>query len=236
MTGRPQPRLTPFCSCPEDDCVNPVLVNTTDCDKYSNCTVCNGRGECTCNTNGDSICDCNDGFVGRYCEASESDQLCIATEVPCVTCIAVSDASTISRCEGQCPGDLDRFIKLESRVPDTYRISGAVTGTRLCTHFDGTCTYRYFKGTLNSGLRIEVPPPDCLLLPVWAIGVIILVVLLLLGILILIAVKLLYIWLDYREVRRLRLDVQNTKFTTYQSPLYHDPNVTYKNVKYGKEE
>ena len=227
-----------LCQCNDDQCVSPNDPCMTD--PAIACQLCSGfSGACVCTSTG-SQCNCPAGFSGDQCQVdSEAVNEC-SGDIICVDCYAEAGEAGVAPSE-VCPGlECPGYTRLTNN-PDNYVIPNAINNTqRLCPRFDGTsCTYTYYQALSqdNDDQRLyHVLPRFCLPLPSWGIALIILFALLILGLLILICVKLIYVWLDYREVRRLRLEVQNTKFTTYQSPLYHDPNVTYTNVKYGKEE
>lgn len=230
--------LGAYCQCNSESCVSP----NDNCRKSANgsCQVCNGRGSCMCGPTG-SRCDCNSPYVGEYCQVNSAEIMnCAEAAQNCIMCYGEAAEQETTDTTGLCP-----TLSCPNYTPlfpapngDGYSINNTIPGTtRQCSIFDGMCTFNYYEASTASGANVfEVLPRTCLPLPSYGIALVILFALLLLGILILICVKLIYVWLDYREVRRLNLEVQNTKFTTYQSPLYHDPNVTYTNVKYGKEE
>lgn len=215
------------CLCSTDDCVSPD--DGCRVHKNGSCIQCNGQGMCVCGSEG-SFCRCNPSYSGRYCSVLSLIQECnTSPEIEsCLVCFGNSQESNIDP-EEECNCPDFKLGNPPSNVPVTN-----------CSYFEPNsgCTYLYSFTVTSESTTIYyvMPTPNCLLLPPWAIGVVLLVALLIIGILILVAIKLLYVWLDYREVKQLRLEVQNSNFTTYQSPLYHDPNVTYRNVKYGKEE
>ena len=186
---------------------------------------------------------CEPSFTGTYCQVNQATlQQCTVSQA-CLVCYGEAAEQRLPNPAILCPTlSCPNYTALpdDPEPLEGYQINGTLDGTTTqpCPDFfDGMCTYRYFEGFIEGGASVfHVLRRNCLPIPIWAIALIILFVLLVLGILILIIVKLIYVWLDYREVRRLNLEVQNTKFTTFQSPLYHDPNVKYTNVNYGKEE
>jgi hypothetical protein len=72
-------------------------------------------------------------------------------------------------------------------------------------------------------------------IPLWALAIILLAVLLILGVIILVIIKVIFLVLDYFEVKRLEKEVGMADFSKNQNPLYQSPDVEYKNVAYGKE-
>ena len=235
LTGLPHNGT--YCECNTEDCIS----DGDPCRQNGTCTVCNGHG--TCDPCRKECMQCESSFTGTYCQVNESAQLCMAASQACLVCYGEAAEQRLPNPAMLCPTlSCPNYIPLHNDPEpfEGYQINGTLENTtqRCPDFFDGImCTYRFFGGFIDNGATVfHVLHRNCLPIPIWAIALIILFVLLILGILILIIVKLIYVWLDYREVRRLNLEVQNTKFTTFQSPLYHDPNVKYTNVNYGKEE
>ncbi|XP_033097330.1 integrin beta-1-like [Anneissia japonica] len=63
------PRLVQgdYCECDTNDCIDP----------NSN-KICAGSGKCLCTPNVKSICVCDEGFTGEFCDCSMSNYSCIA--------------------------------------------------------------------------------------------------------------------------------------------------------------
>lgn len=78
------------------------------------------------------------------------------------------------------------------------------------------------------------PASDLLSIPVWALALIILGALLLLGLIILIIVKVLFLILDYQEVKRWQREAREADFSKNQNPLYLSPESKFENVAYGR--
>ena len=225
-----------FCQCNTEECLTPECrINPLP----TGCLICSNAGTCSCGRTG-SQCNCRDGFLGEQCQVNSGGQRTCTVDRNCVRCYAQASRAGVEP-NTICPGLVcTGYVALPSTGNyDNYMIPNTFNTTHMrCPDFDGECTYTHVEAVSQTTEQrvFHVLPVSCLPLPSWGIALVILFALLIFGLLVLICVKLIYVWLDYREVRRLRLEVQNTKFTTYQSPLYHDPNVTYTNVKYGKEE
>lgn len=130
------------------------------------------------------------------------------------------------------------------RINDGTRYNISSTGE--CTARDAnSCTHGYFllsNDQFNTVIAVVNDPPDCpatqqfqLAIPIWAIALIILGGLLLLGILILILIKIVFLILDYMEVKRWEKEAREADFSKNQNPLYQSPEMKYENVAYGRE-
>ena len=99
------------------------------------------------------------------------------------------------------------------------------------------CDYHYFVPLNSLGSSVYVVEPNkCLPLPVWAIFIIILMALIIIGVVILALTKVLLMYLDYRELKGFKYELMNAEFTKFRNPVYQKPTVTYKNVIYGIED
>ena len=113
--------------------------------------------------------------------------------------------------------------------PDSYDINGTIEGsTEKCSFTDSTnfCEFVYFVG-LSTQQREQIcevlAPCDCLLIPVWAIALLVLVGLVVIGIIIIVIIKFLIMHLDYREYKSFKKE----------SMKLPRPTITYNNVAYG---
>ena len=222
------------CQCSHDHCIHP---NST--------VVCSGRGGCDpCKPQG-RACTCNKGFTGMYCEQSTEIIVAVCNNDDvvreCVKCYA-----TVAKDGGSptCSGfTCTKYSILSSYPsnPDSYDINGTIEGsTEECSFTDSTffCEFVYFVG-LSTQQREQIyevlAPRDCLLIPVWAIALIVLVVLIVIGIIVLVIIKLIIMYLDYQEFKSFQKEVNEADFSKNSNPIYHAPTVTYDNVAYGNE-
>ena len=112
---------------------------------------------------------------------------------PCVECyaqIGEQVGSPSSLCLH--PSCYNYIHLISTAPPDDYQIPGSVNGsTNKCSDIrDDQCTYIYHVAHSPNGTLTAVEPPVCLLLlPPWAIAVVILVALILIGIILLIVIK-----------------------------------------------
>jgi protocadherin alpha len=121
----------------------------------------------------------------------------------------------------------------------------------VCSFIAGGCSYRYFVAISEilldtQAIHVEFNPicPEpqlpgrsvCqrLAIPCWAVALIIVGVLVLLGIAALVLLKLLLMLLDYIEVQKFERELQRIKYTKNENPLYHSATKDYKNPIYGQ--
>uniref|UniRef100_A0A1X7SV05 Integrin beta subunit cytoplasmic domain-containing protein n=1 Tax=Amphimedon queenslandica TaxID=400682 RepID=A0A1X7SV05_AMPQE len=129
----------------------------------------------------------------------------------------------------------DNFALLTSSPSDEYIIPGSLPNSNIdCSFISGECQYTYIAGRRPDGEDLyAVPPRICLPIPIWAIVTILLVLIILLGIGILIAIKCCCMYLDYKEYNSFKAEVSKASFEKMENPMYHTPDVTYKNIAYG---
>ena len=224
------------CQCSHDHCIDP------DVDTVA---ICSGRGTCDpCEPQG-RACTCNVGFTGMYCEQSTRRIVAVCSNDnvvrECVKCYAnVAKDGGSPTCSGFTCTNYSILSSYPSN-PDSYDINGTIEGsTEECSFTDSTnfCEFVYFVG-LSTQKREQIyevlAPRDCLLIPVWAIALLVLVVLVVIGIIILVIIKLIIMYLDRREYMSFRKEVNEADFSKNSNPIYHAPTVTYNNVAYGKE-
>ena len=223
------------CQCSHDNCINP---------NGSTVAICSGRGTCDpCEPQG-RACRCNEGFTGMYCEQSTGSIVagCNDNDLvrECVKCYAnVAKDGGSPTCSGFTCTNYSILSSYPSN-PDAYDISGTIEGsTDECSFIDSAsfCRFVYFVG-LSTQQRERIyevlAPHDCLLIPIWAIALLVLVVLVIIGIIILVIIKLIIMYLDYREYQSFQREVNEIDLSKNFNPMYHTPIVTYNNVTYGK--
>ena len=223
------------CQCSHDHCIN--LNGST-------AAICSGRGNCDpCEPQG-RACRCNEGFTGIYCEQSTGSIVagCNDNDLTreCVKCYAnVAKDGGSPTCSGFTCTNYSILSSYPSN-PASYDINGTIEGsTDECSFIDSArfCEFVYFVG-LSTQQRERIyevlAPRDCLLIPIWAIALLVLVVLVIIGIIILVIIKLIIMYLDYREYQSFQREVNETDLSKNFNPMYHTPIVTYNNVTYGK--
>ena len=219
-----------ICQCSSDHCVNPDKLMNVTCSGQGNCQPCEAQG---------SACSCIENYIGNYCETFNDFRIdnCGSANQDCIKCYgeAAKDGEDAAV---TCSSDCQSYITLNSSQSSSYEIPGAVAGsTSDCSISTTECTYDYFVGTtVSSELIYAVQPRSCLLIPIWAIGVIIIVVLLVIGAIILVIIKLCIMWLDHREYKRFMYDVNKTNIPTQSNPVYQDPITHIDNPLHEKHE
>ena len=195
------------CQCNYDNCIDP----TDPCHDSHNlsCSICNKLGSCDpCSPT--TSCRCNSDIISTsYCKPISLPVLAECTAVPeCVICFARLEKEQLDRASLFCPHPFcSNYMAstITSELPsDDYQIPNSFSNTTsMCSEVrDDQCTYVYYTAHgINGSTLIAVIPPTCLLLPSWAISVVVAVVIVIIGTLILFAVKLLLVWMDYREER-----------------------------------
>ena len=223
------------CQCSYDHCIDPNIGTAAICSGQGTCDPCEPQGR---------ACTCNDGFTGMYCE--QSTEIIVAgcnnddLVRECVKCYAnaAKDGGSPT-CSGFTCTNYSILSSYPSN-PDSYDVNGTIEGSTVeCSFIDSAsfCRFVYFVGlsTQERERIYEVPAPrDCLLIPIWAIALLVLVGLVIIGIIILVIIKLIIIYLDHREYQSFQKEVDETDLSKNFNPIYHAPIVTYNNVTYGK--
>ena len=224
------------CQCSHDHCIN--LNGST-------VAICSGRGTCDpCETQG-RACRCNEGFTGMYCEQSTGSIVAGCNDNDdvreCVKCYAnVAKDGGSPTCSGFTCTNYSILSSYPSN-PASYDISGTIEGsTDECSFIDSAsfCEFVYFVG-LSTQQREQIyevlAPRDCLLIPAWAIALLVLACLVVIGLIIFVIIKLIIMYLDYREYQKFQKEVNATDLLKNTNPIYLVPTVTYDNVAYGTE-
>ena len=211
-----------YCQCSHDNCI----------DTGSNASaICSGRGDCDpCQ----GSCNCHTGFIGEYCSLSFTGRpLCTANE-ECVKCFAkAAKDSTVSCSHLSCT---EYSTLSASQDISTYTIPDTIDdSTSDCSISTVECSYIYYVAvSLNSSITVyEVEPEVCLPIPIWAIAVIIVISLLLIGALILIIVKLIFVYRDHSEYKTFLYEVNQSKRMQQENPVYLNPITETLNPVHG---
>ena len=119
---------------------------------------------------------------------------------------------------------------------EEYDITSTLGSTTLCHLSTVQCDYVYYEGvsSITGQVIYEVEPASCLLIPWWAIPVIVVGSLIMIGLFILVVAYLILQWLDYRELKYFQREVQKADFSKHVNRAYQSPLVTYKNPLHGK--
>jgi hypothetical protein len=155
-----------------------------------------------------------------------------------VTAILLPPGFT-AECSGSVNVTCPRFYIVNETQEMEYEIQDVLS--QRCT-LQQDCIYPYYVSNL---LPIHVGyPPACpvqrggsgaqLLLPPWAVAVILIGILLLLGILALVLLKILLMILDYIELKKFENELEKIKYTKNENPLYHSATTEHKNPIYGQ--
>ena len=169
--------------------------------------ICSGQGTCDpCKPQG-RACTCNIGFTGMYCKQSSERIVAVCNNDDvvreCVKCYAnIAKDGGSPTCSGFTCTNYSILSSYPSN-PDSYDINGTIEGsTEECSFTDSTnvCEFVYFVG-LSTQQREQIyevlAPHDCLLIPVWAIALIVLVVLVVIGIIVMVIIELKTIYLNH---------------------------------------
>ena len=212
------------CQCSSDHCIDP---NSTS-------HLCNGRGTCDpCQSQG-RACRCNDGYRGQYCETRTFRSLLavcnnsgtVRERVKCYGEVAKDNKDVFSVCPGLV---CSNFTLLhEDPSQDDYNVPGTVNSSTInCFFIDGECHYSYYVGLLTNRESVyAVSPRECLLVSFWAMALIIMFSLTLIGFIILMIIKCCIIYLDYRKFK---MKGSKEDFSMTVNPLY-DNLVIYANA------
>ena len=213
------------CQCSSDHCVDP-----------SNPTggICNGNGTCDRCVPQGKACTCDDNYIGDYCGAFRESLIgqCGNADEDCIKCYGDAGSDADSSCSHL---NCNNYTALTSSKSSSYEIPGTMDGsTQECSISTTECTYKYYVATTLMYTVYAVEPKSCLLIPIWAIVLIIIVSLVIIGIAILIIVKLCLMYLDYREYKRFEYEVNQAKQTRQVNPVYLDPITHVDNPVHGK--
>lgn len=217
------------CQCSLDHCINPNNVSSVTCSGRGVCRPCQVQTPCTCDS----------GYTGSYCQV-------MTQPLPPLACSYGDNVKSCVRCHSEAVKNnmeisetcvnliCNNFTILQQAPSNEYIITGA-SDTIQCTFIEGECLYIFYYGIASDGNRLyAVQPHQCLLIPSWAIALIILFILMILGIVILIIIKCCIKYLDYLEYKKFEKEVQNAMFSKNTNPIYQNPEVKYVNVAYGK--
>ena len=216
-----------ICQCSSDHCVDPDNPMNITCSGHGTCRPCEAQG---------SACSCTQNYRGEYCGTfiDLNTDNCGSADESCIECYgtAADNKQDVDVACSNCAG----YILLDDTQSSSYEIPGTVNGsTDVCTHSTTECSYNYYVGiSLSSDMLYAVEPRSCLLIPIWAIAVIILVGLLIIGIIVIVIIKLCLMWLDYREYKRFMYDVNSANKSTQSNPVYQNPITHVDNPIHGK--
>uniref|UniRef100_A0A8C5CTE4 Integrin beta n=1 Tax=Gadus morhua TaxID=8049 RepID=A0A8C5CTE4_GADMO len=230
-----------------------------ECDDYS-CgrfrgELCGGHGQCDCGQ-----CVCDSGWLGEYCNCSSSTEACVSQDgtscsgrghcdcgqcvcsVPgasgklCEKCPTCGDTCTSARacveCHLQTKDSLDMCVQ-RCTVP---KISiNTSTGERLpgIPSDKPTAFSQYKTEQKRAWLNRSAPSPDCpeppnVIMIILGVSLSVLLV----GLVLLVAWRLLVSVHDRKEVARFEAERSNAKWQSGTNPLFRSSTSTFKNVTY----
>ena len=203
-----------ICQCSSNHCVDPDNPMNITCSGHGTCRPCNAQG---------SACSCTQNYIGRYCDTfiELNTDNCGSADESCIECYGEAADNKQDGIACNCVG----YILLDDTQSSSYEVPRTVNGTtRECTHSTTECSYNYYVGiSLSSDMLYAVEPRSCLLIPIWAIAVIIIVGLLIIGVIVIVIIKLCIMWLDYREYNRFLYEIRNHDKSTQSNPVYQNP-------------
>ena len=159
--------------------------------------VCSGKGTCDCEE-----CHCQEGYLGEFCQLCNGAAVCRSADcldnIRCAQCALNSSLTDLSDCSSQCPnGHLP--------VKTTGDIQIISNNTSNCRRRVSGCYYLYYVARDSEGqlLPIYVDPepicdPD---FPFWYIIIGIVLAGLVIGIILLVIIKIIFYYLEYREYK-----------------------------------
>uniref|UniRef100_A0A1X7UZW0 Integrin beta n=1 Tax=Amphimedon queenslandica TaxID=400682 RepID=A0A1X7UZW0_AMPQE len=210
-----------YCQCSYDNCIDIDLDSSTS-------VLCNGRGDCDpCQ----GSCECDADFIGQYCSLYTGNQLSCTANEECVKCFAKASKNDNTSCSDlSCLGYFTLSAS-QYTIPDT--IDGSASDCSISTV---ECKYTYYVAlsAVNSSMIIyQVEPEECLPIPIWAIAIIIVISILLTGALIVIVIKLIFVYKDHREYKNFLSEISRSKGSAQENPTYLKPIIETVNPAYG---
>ena len=203
------------CQCSIDHCIDPTNTDNGVCSGHGNCSVCEPPGR---------ACSCEGSYFGDYCEISRANTNCDTSQAEdCVFCVAGGSSSCSSSCSG---------FASDSQVFSNNTIEST---TQFCSFSTAECTYRYsVVSTTDGELEYRVEPEDCLLIPIYAIALILLGGVIIIALAILGIIKLCLMYQDYREYKKFEYEVNQAQSVKQNNPVYTAPITHIENPVHGK--
>ena len=205
-----------YCQCSYDNCIDITSSPSVLCNGGGNCDPCQGS------------CRCDPDFIGEYCSLYIGNKLSCTANEECVKCFAKAPKNDNTSCSDlSCPG----YITSQYTIPDT--IDGSASDCSISTV---ECRYIYYVALSAdnfSTIIYQVEPEVCLPIPIWAIAVIIVISILLVGALILIMIKLIFVYKDHREYKAFLSEINQPKHSEQENPTYLNPIMKTVNPAYG---
>ena len=170
----------------------------------------------------------------------ETASMCSADQT-CIECFGLAglqgvNVTEVSGCE-TLSMTCDTYSSISFiQDEEDYEIPNTSDSSTLCQLSTVQCNYLYYEGVSNITGQViyEVEPASCLLIPWWAIPVIVVGSLVVISLTILIVTYAILRWLDYRELKSFEKEVLEADFSKHVNRAYQPPTVTYKNPLHGK--
>ncbi|KAK3108194.1 hypothetical protein FSP39_002913 [Pinctada imbricata] len=183
---------------------------------------CNGKGQCVCGT-----CECEDGYYGQKCEECTSCLDICRMEKACVQCYLFETGPRKDTCfECNAASYITKVEQLEDDGTVCNYLDEDDCLFRFSYDFDEDRQYRIKALTIK-----ECPQEvDVLALVLGIVGALVLI-----GIIILVAIKVFLMVMDRRELQKFEIEKQKAQWEKAENPLYKDPTNTYKNPTFSND-
>lgn len=205
--------------------------------------MCDGHGTCECNE-----CACDDGYGGQFCDVCINSEICnpqCSAYSECIDCqLSLIDDTVVkigsdANCSDECQTGTSKDVSVT--LTDSTSVAAAtLNGTTCmpCIHSaQGTnCNnIQFFICLLEFKIVLQAltTPASCVFpVEAWIIAVPIVIGLLVLGVVILVAIKLILVLLDYLEYKKFLKNVKDSAPGNMINPLYTAPERQIDNPLY----
>ena len=182
------------------------LDNQLCIDDTGNGLVCSGKGACRCEE-----CRCEEGFLGKYCQHCNGAAICRSADcldnIQCAECAINASLTDLSYCNSKCANS-NTPVKTSE---DVHQI-GNFTAVD-CRRRVGSCHYLYYVARDSEGKLLPIyvnTGPICdPEFPFWYIIIGIVLIGLLIGVILLIIIKIIFYYLEYREYKEWDTEVRD---------------------------
>ena len=177
------------CDCNLD---NQLCIN-----EMGNGLVCSGKGTCNCDE-----CSCEEGFLGGYCQHCVGPA-CVSADcldnIECTECALNDSLTDLAYCQSMCANNNIPVTTIE----DVHQIRNFTAGD--CRHRIGSCNYLYYVARDSEGyllpIHVNTVPICDPVFPFWMVIAGIVLIGLVIGVILLVIVKVIFYYLEYREYK-----------------------------------
>jgi protocadherin alpha len=184
-------------------------------------TPCSGHGKCNCGS-----CKCEPGYIGEFCELCVSNRICGRQTCrafdDCISCVfTINEEIVVQKSYEDCLAECNNMTIFTS---SNAAGAAAINQTLQCksTLSSQTCSgLNFYVRTTDNVIYVSNTPSNCVrYIPPWLIVVPIVGGLILITIFVIIFIKLLLVYLDYREYRNWMSDLKKVKFSENENPMF----------------